>query len=472
VHLEKVTTRSSEAGLAGWIASNDATLFTVVLVMVIAVFLQARVVSGTRRQEKLTAEKAALNATLDHTEDLLASARDLLDKTKDTLKLTQEERDALQGQLVEKLAALAELNSKLEALLSEKSVLETERASLVSARDALLREKADLVAAGGELTATNRTLSERLQALASDLEKKVAALAEIEEQRDRLKAQSAELGTIVASLKQRLKEMHVELVAARDDAEATRLATEEADRALQGKIAAADAQAEGYLKQLRSATTLLHSLEGEKQSLESKLSDAERKRQADLLAEAENNKQLVGLKGPMRRVAILFDASGSMKQAGARGDDRWAEAQSIAATWLQHLNVQECLLIVFASDVRTFPEDGALANVQGPSGAARREALLERVRKIEPAGVTNTLAALRKAYEYDVDTILLLSDGAPSRASTGKYDPALAQEIYALCRNHAGIPVNTIGLGNYFDQETSTFLRSVASITGGGFRGQ
>ena len=37
MHLEKITTRSSEAGLAGWIASNDATLFTVVLVMVIAV---------------------------------------------------------------------------------------------------------------------------------------------------------------------------------------------------------------------------------------------------------------------------------------------------------------------------------------------------------------------------------------------------------------------------------------------------
>lgn len=472
MHLEKVTTRSSEAGLAGWIASNDATLFTVVLVMVIAVFLQARVVSGTHRQEKLTAEKAALNATLDQTEDLLASARDLLDRTKDTLKLTQEERDALQAQLVEKLAALAELNSKLDALLSDKSVLETERASLVSARDALLREKADLVAAGGELTATNRTLSQRLQALASELEKKVAALAEIEEQRDRLKAQSAELGTIVASLKQRLKEMHVELVAARDDAVATRVASEETDRTLQAKVAAADAQAEDYLKQLRSAAALLHSLEDDKQKLESELSDAERKRQADLLAEAENNKQLVGLKGPMRRVAILFDASGSMKQAGARGDDRWAEAQSIAATWLQHLNVKECLLIVYASDVRTFPEDGTLANVQGPSGAARREALLERVRKIEPAGVTNTLAALQKAYEYDVDTILLLSDGAPSRASTGKYDPALAQEIYQLCRAHAGIPVNTIGLGNYFDQETSTFLRTVASISGGGFRGQ
>lgn len=472
MHLEKVTTRSSEAGLAGWIASNDATLFTVVLVMVIAVFLQARVVSGTRRQEELSVEKAALNATLDDTDDQLASARSLLDKTNSTLKLTQEERDALQAQLVERLASLAELNSKLESLLSEKSALEAQRQSLVDAREALLREKAVLVAAGGELSATNRTLSERLEALAADLERKVAALAEIEMQRDRLKEQSDELGSIVATLKQRLKEMHVELVAARDDADAVRAASERSDLAMQASVAAADAHAEDYLKQLRAATTLLQSLEGEKKKLEVKLSDAERQRQVEMLAEAEHNKQLVGLTGPMKRAAILFDASGSMRQTGAQGADRWAEAQGIAATWLRHLNVQECLLIVYASDVRTFPEDGTLADLRGDSGAARREELLDRVRNIAPAGSTNTLAALRKAYEYDVDTILLLSDGAPSRASTGKYDAALAQDIYELCEAHSDIPVNTIGLGNYFDQDMSTFLRTVASITGGGFRGQ
>ena len=264
----------------------------------------------------------------------------------------------------------------------------------------------------------------------------------------------------------------MELAAARDDAEAMRVASEENDLAMQAKVAAADAQAEDYLKQLRAATTLLQSLEGEKKKLEVELSEAERQRQAELLAEAENNKQLVGLKGPMRRVAILFDASGSMRQPGRSGADRWAEAQSIAATWLRHLNVQECLLIVYSTDVRTFPEDGTLADLRGESGPARREALLDRVRNITPAGNTNTLAALRKAYEYDVDTILLLSDGAPSRASTGQYDAALAQEIYQLCQAHPGIPVNTIGLGNYFDQDMSTFLRTVATLTGGGFRGQ
>lgn len=472
MHLEKVTTRSSEAGLAGWIASNDVTLFTVVLVMAIALFLEARVVTGTRRQRELSAEKAALSATLNDTEDQLASARNLLEKTSDTLRLTQQERDALQAQLVEKLAALAELNDKLQSLLDEKSALSAERQSLVKARDALLREKEELVAARSELSTTNRTLKERLEALTADLERKVAALSEIETQRNRLKKQSEELGSIVASLKQRLKELHIQLVAARDDAVAMRVASEEAETLLQAKITAADSRAEDYLSQLRAATTLLQSLEGEKLRLEAQLSEAERQRQAELLAEAENNKVLVGLRGPMQRVAILFDASGSMRQPGARGADRWAEAQNIAATWLRHLNVEQCLLIVFSSDVHTFPEDGTLADLRGENGAARREALLDRVRNIEPAGVTETLAALRKAYEYDVDTILLLTDGAPSRASTGRYDAAMAQQIFRLCHDHADIPVNTIGLGNYFDQDMSTFLRTVATITGGGFRGQ
>jgi hypothetical protein len=32
--------------------------------------------------------------------------------------------------------------------------------------------------------------------------------------------------------------------------------------------------------------------------------------------------------------------------------------------------------------------------------------------------------------------------------------------------------VNAIGLGNYFDQEFSTFLRTVASLSGGTFVGR
>jgi hypothetical protein len=169
---------------------------------------------------------------------------------------------------------------------------------------------------------------------------------------------------------------------------------------------------------------------------------------------------------------VILDASGSMREGGSGGGDRWAEAQEIAATWLQHLNVQECVLIVYSSRVRTFPEDGSMAHFRGEQSRVRREALLQNLKAVTPGGWTNTYEALRKAYEYDVDTIVLFTDGAPSRAASGKYDEALARQIFALCRQHTDVPINTVGLGNYFDADMSTFLRTVASITDGTFRGE
>ena len=41
-----------------------------------------------------------------------------------------------------------------------------------------------------------------------------------------------------------------------------------------------------------------------------------------------------------------------------------------------------------------------------------------------------------------------------------------------LTREHTNVPINTIGLGNYFDENMATFLRTVASLTGGTFRGE
>lgn len=472
MHLEKVTTRSSEAGLAGWIASNDVTLFTMALIMVIAMFLHSKLTKGNREREELADTNATITATLNATASELDDARDLLDRTSQKLDLTQEERDQLQQQLVEKLAALAEVNAKLDALLAAKGELETQRQTLLAAKDALTKERAELVDNRDALSASNMTLRERLDFLSAQLAEKLSALEQVEAQRDRLATQAAELDKIVAALKQRLKEMNIDLVAARDQAEASRVAAEGDISELQAKVAAGNKQAEEYLAQLKRAAALLESLRADKRQLENDLSAAERKRQADLLAEAENNRRLVGLQGPLRRVAIVFDASGSMRQPGAGGADRWAEAQGILATWLQHLNVEHIVLVVFSTDVRTIPTDGTLADVRGASGKVGRDALLGQLKDIKPGGWTNTFDALRKAYEYDIDTILLFSDGAPSKSASGAYDDALAQQIYQLCREHPHIPINTIGLGNYFDADMSTFLRTVATMTGGAFRGE
>ena len=110
--------------------------------------------------------------------------------------------------------------------------------------------------------------------------------------------------------------------------------------------------------------------------------------------------------------------------------------------------------------------------VSGPEGAANRVRLLEYLKSVKPEGWTNTLAAMQLAYRYPVDTIILFSDGAPTYETANRFNAQAAAQIYALCRQHANIPVNAVGLGNYFDQDFSTFLRTTAQLPGGTFVGR
>jgi hypothetical protein len=466
MQLEKVTSRSSEAALAGWISSNDVTLFTTVLVLVIAIFLHTRVNKETKDNRRLAETNTALAGSLETTTKERDTSSSLLDQARKSLDQTQSERDQLRKELVEKLADVSRLNSKLDALLSEKGKLESQRQSLAaekqsltSARDSLKIEKADL--------------TELLESITAQLEKKIAALEQVEQQRDRLKKQADELDVIVASLKNRVKELDINLADTRTEAADATAQSKVKVQELEAQLAASDKLADEYLAKLKLATEAFEGLQTEKKQLQQTLSESELKHQAQLLEEGRNNRELIGLTGRLDRVAILLDVSGSMKQAAASGGgDRWAESQQIAATWLGHLNVERCVLIVFSTNVRTFPEDGSLADLRGDDGKAKRAALLQQLKAVTPAGTTNTLDALRKAYEYEVDAILLFSDGAPSKSDTGAFDSEFADQIYDLCRAHPNIPVHTIGLGHYFDLNASTFLRTVASTTGGTFRGQ
>jgi uncharacterized coiled-coil DUF342 family protein len=471
MQLERVTSRSGQAALAGWISSNDVTLFTTVLVMAIAMFLHTKMTKGAKENAEISKENSSLAERLQAAAGELDASKDLLDKTQKSLHLTQEERDQLHQQLVDKLAAVAALNSKLDALLNEKGQLESQHRTLVAAKESLSREKLALVAQQASLAGDrdalqtkNLTLQQKLALITSQLADKVAALEQLEKERERLKAQADELDAIVAGLKQKLQELNSDLADARSQSQAR-------VQELQTQLDRSGKTAEDYLAKLRRATELFEGLRAEKHELEQRFSKAELEHQAALLEEGRNNRELVGLTGRLERVAVLFDGSGSMRQATASGGDRWAEAQRFAATWLKHLNVQECVLIVFSSDVRTFPEDGSLADLRGEGGKAKREALLQHVKSVTPGGWTNTYDALRAAYRYDIDAILLFSDGAPTRSTSGVIDPILAQQIYDLCRAHSNVPVHTIGLGNYFDQNTSNFLMSVAKITNGTFRG-
>jgi uncharacterized coiled-coil DUF342 family protein len=478
MQLEKVTSQSGHAALAGWISSNDVTLFTTVLVMAVAIFLAAKLSRGVEENAQITADRDALANRLDATSGDLKNSTASLNDARKQLDSTREKSVQLQLDLVQKLEAIASLNTKLDALIKEKGQLESQRQSLLAAKDSLSKDKerlsglqATVIQERDSLDAKNVDLHRQLDSLASKLAEKVAALEQVESERDRLKKQADELEVIVAKLKQQSDKLNVNLADLRTSASETQAKSDHQIAELETKLAARDKTAEDYVAELARAAEELQRLTSEKRALQETISKSELKHQAELLEQGRNNRELVGLTGNLKRVAVLFDASGSMRQKAGDGSDRWSEAQDIAAKWLQHLNVEQCTLIVFSSSVHVFPEDGSLADVRGESGRAKRDALLRQVRAVTPSGGTNTYEALRSAYEHDIDAILLFSDGAPSRSNTGEFDPGAAKQIYELCRAHPNIPIHTVGLGNYFDQNASTFLISVAKITGGTFRG-
>jgi hypothetical protein len=480
MQLEHVTSRSGHDALAGWISSNDVTLFTTVLVLAIALFLHSSLGRRAKEKDQLSEANVVLSERLTATASDRDASIKLLDETREALNLTQEQRDQLQQQLVAKLTDIARLNAKLDALLAEKGDLESQRQALMDSQKALSKEQSRLIAQHASLTddrdtlkSTNADLLQQLNSIADQLTKKVAALEQAEAERDRLKKQADELDAIVAALKRRMEKLNIDLEQTRAAASETISESQTEAQQLQSELVARDKSLEETLAKLKRAAELFQGLRAEKEQLKQQLSAAELQRHAQLIEEGRNNRELVGLSGRLERVAVLFDASGSMRQAATSGGgDRWAEAQQIAGTWLKHLNVQQCVLIVFSSQVHTFPQDGTLADLRGPAGKAKREALLQHVKSVTPNGWTNTHAALRKAYEYKIDSILLFSDGAPTETDSGVFDPAVAQKIYALCRTRPNIPIHTIGLGNYFDQNASTFLQSIAKITGGTFRGR
>ena len=485
MQLEKANSNTGEAGLAGWISTNDVTLITLIVIVIVAFSLQVDLLEGQSENEALTSQNTELSADLTNSDSQLESTREQRDEVSaqleekqlelatlvQDLNLSNHRSDELSQQIAALQSSLDITRETVQNLTVEKTGLEKDKSTLTEERTALLLNRDDLLKKNRQEKAT---LQEQLEDLASTLAGKIAALEALKTESLRLNnAKEAEIKRLTGEANQ-LEEIVNSLTTKLNFAS-------EAKTELQEEIASAKDLNEKYLAKLRRAATLFRGLKSDKamlnnevQGLSEKLSASEQRFDEQLQIEMVINRELVGLKGDLKRVAILFDASKSMtKKDEASTDDRWFEAQKIATTWLAHLNVDECVLIVFSSDVQTFPNDGEMALVRGEAGKTNRQLLMEHLKSLEPQGWTNTLAALKKAYEYpDLDTIILFSDGAPTNPRSGRFDSQVANTIYELCQQYPEIPVNSIGLGNYFDKEMSTFLRSIAKLTNGTFRGR
>jgi len=326
------------------------------------------------------------------------------------------------------------ITATLDDLRHRHQSLHDERESLTLAKDELTTELENLnqefVSASEELAAAQNELSEQ-----SDLIERAKKwslhqkkqIAELEAKRVEVNKQLKDLQTQLDTTKQEL-----------DDAEKQR------EKAQQ--------------------------LEQENKVLQATFEELESKAEARAQSERRMRSELLGLQGSLQRVAILFDTSGSMK------GERWQAAIDVLSAWLEHLDMQHCALILFSTEARAFPANGNWLSLVGEDGEQNRRQLVQHVRNLEPTGLTNTLAAFQMAYSYpELDTIILFTDGAPyagAGGDTSRADPAMIASIYELSRQHPQIPVNAVGIGNYFAPELSQFLLNVTGQTGGNFIGR
>lgn len=203
--------------------------------------------------------------------------------------------------------------------------------------------------------------------------------------------------------------------------------------------------------------------------LQASYEELSRSVEANQASERQVRSELLGLQSNLGRVAIVFDASESMKTG-----DRWESAKKVMLDWVEHLDMQECKLIVFNDFVKAYPRDEQLLSLRGDQGEKARNLLQLFLGRIKPIGRTNTLDAMKEAYKIkDLDAIVLFTDGAPYvGGENNRYDAEMIEAIYELCREHADIPVNAVGLGDYFVPELSEFLLTISELTGGTFIGK
>ena len=201
----------------------------------------------------------------------------------------------------------------------------------------------------------------------------------------------------------------------------------------------------------------------------------------DRTFEGEIRRELLSLKGgaaggSLSNVVVLLDRSSSMEAEKGR---RWRDATNVVNTWLSYLPIKNCVLVTFNDQCRVFPTDGSWLRIN----ETNRNTLVAQLDGLEPEGFTDTLAALQTAYRYtNVDTIILFTDGKPERAPRngsrqesigGRGSKEMIKDIHLLCTNRVQIiPVNTVGLGDYFSPDLAGFLRQVANETKGTFIGR
>ena len=188
--------------------------------------------------------------------------------------------------------------------------------------------------------------------------------------------------------------------------------------------------------------------------------------------------EIVGIEeDDLEKVVFIFDRSSSM----AKGDGRWEAAQKEVRIWLEYMPIQEIALVDFHTSVNVFPEElGTYLRLRNTDRSVNTSSLKEILRRFsltDVKGGTNTLLALKTAYQFsDASMIILFTDGKPNvfREKREKADSmikTITNLVASKRKDNNNIPIYSVAIGIYGEEQVR-FLKELAHITDGNFIGK
>jgi hypothetical protein len=193
-----------------------------------------------------------------------------------------------------------------------------------------------------------------------------------------------------------------------------------------------------------------------------------------------------------KRFCFVIDVSGSMAEkdtySGGGGGEAGGKGQPVESTRIEMVK-EQLIKLIAALDPKT--RFNIIAYSMGVSpwqkqklvaaGSKAKKAAIEFVKRFNPAGTTHTDRALKEAFaNKEADTIVLLTDGAPTHS--GRYDDSsnLISSIFDFVRNankSRKVTIDTFGFESVTSKHQAQnmgqafldFLKRLASENNGKF---
>ncbi|MBL22366.1 MAG: hypothetical protein CMM48_00550 [Rhodospirillaceae bacterium] len=178
---------------------------------------------------------------------------------------------------------------------------------------------------------------------------------------------------------------------------------------------------------------------------------------------------LLGLATNAQKFVIVMDMSGSMKQfrnitlqTMQKVLEPMSEKEKVGIIGFHAPGTQ----VFYTIQLPRWPGPGAIAPMSGPNKSIALSFVRDMMRRVD--GGTPTMDGLLAALQYDVDAIILMSDGQPTVPNRNWR--RVIQTITQ--RNRGQKEIHTVAIGNFYERPTFvTFLSQLARANRGKFTG-